>query len=72
MRPIQKASYHLNKTFYFLYQLEGVGRNSPLSKVGDKNSKLGATIKSWGLTIKVRLTYLGTNFQHEDLHKELT
>ena len=36
----------------FFIELEGVGRNSPLGKVGDQNSKLGATIMSWGLTIK--------------------
>ena len=32
-------------------KLEGMGQNSPLSKVGDQNSKSGATIQSWGLTI---------------------
>ena len=51
---------HLNGKFVFdhgpylgLIKLEGVGRYSPLSKVGDQNSKLDATIKSWGLTVKV-------------------
>ena len=34
-------------------KLEDVGQNSPLSKVWDQDSKFGATIKSWGQTIKV-------------------
>ena len=54
-----------------------MGRNSPLGKVGDQNSKLGATIRSWGLTIKegklhpkIGLTSKGLDWTKEEYMKE--
>ena len=40
--PVEIGKWGWFSLFFEL--LEGVGRNSPLSKVGDQNSKLGATI----------------------------